>query len=87
MSLTGSRSTFNVTGIGDREYDAKLAEAKATVDDGQRAERFKEIQRILYERGGEIVWGLAEKLDASRRGIAGVQQSQSQPLFAKATFT
>lgn len=87
VTFTGSKADFNITGIGDREYDSKLAAAQATVDDAQRVERFKEVQQILYERGGEIVWGYAEKLDASKATVAGVQQTPSGPLFGKARFT
>lgn len=87
VTFTGSKADFNITGIGDREYDAKVAAAQATVDDAQRVERFKEVQQILYERGGEIVWGYAEKLDASKADIAGVKQTPSASLFGKAKFT
>jgi peptide/nickel transport system substrate-binding protein len=89
VTFTGSGSDFNITGIADRAYDAKLGQAFATVDDAQRAERIKEVQQILYERGGEIVWAFAEQLDASRPGIQGVQPSSSgtSAFFAKARFT
>lgn len=87
VTFNGSQADFNITGFGDREFDAKIAEAQATVDDTRRTERFKEVQRILYERGGEIVWAFSEQLDAARNGVEGVQQTQGVPLFAKARLT
>lgn len=86
-AFNGSNAAFNVAGIGDREFDGKLAEAQATVDGGQRTQGLKEVQRILHERGGEIIWGFAETLDVSRIGVEGVQQTTSGVLFSKVRFT
>lgn len=83
-TFTGSDSSFNVTGVRGGDFDRRLATARATVDDAARRERFNELQRYLWDSGGDIVWGYAEQLDAVRPGVGGVQLNQSAPLLGTA---
>ncbi|MGC1550448.1 MAG: hypothetical protein WA777_18155, partial [Rhodanobacter sp.] len=84
--IDGKGAPFNFTGEGASYYQA-LAAAMATVDDKTRANRFLEIEHDFYDNGGDIVWGFAEQLDASRPGVSGVTWSQSTPLFHRVTMS
>lgn len=83
-TYTGSDSAFNITGVRGGDFDSRLTAARATVDDAARRQRFDDLQRHLWESGGDIVWGYAEQLDAIRPGVGGVQLNQSVPLLAAA---
>ncbi len=83
-SFTGSGASFNITGVRGGDFDRQLAAARATVDEAARRQRFDELQRYLWDSGGDIVWGYAEQLDAVRPGVDGVRLSQSVPLLASA---
>ncbi|PJN25704.1 ABC transporter substrate-binding protein [Kitasatospora sp. CB02891] len=79
-ALTNRDAFFNVTGLAD-EHWKRLDEAQATVDDKAREQRFVEIQRDLYEHGGDLLWGFQEVVDASVAGVRDVVFSQSIPVF------
>lgn len=83
-TYASSRSAFNVTGMGGGAFDAMLAAAQATVDDRARQARFDELQRYLWDNGGDVVWGFAEQLDAVTPGLGGVTLCQSVPTLATA---
>jgi peptide/nickel transport system substrate-binding protein len=85
-SVIGPRAQWNLMGYG-ADYAGALTDAQGTVDDHARREKFAALQRDLYARGGEIVWGFEEQLDAARPGIEGVTLSQSVPMFAHARRT
>lgn len=82
-TAVGPRSPLNVMGYG-AAYERELQVAQATTDAARRRQRFLEIQQQLYERGGEVVWGFQEQLDAARPDVEGVELTQSVPLFARA---
>ena len=54
----------NETGMTDAEFDAAVARVlEAAPGDAAYVEALKEVQRIEYERGGYIAWGVAEGID------------------------
>lgn len=77
--FTGSRGGFNVTGIGGTKYDQMLDDMQATVDDARRQRALEKLQRHLWEYGGDVVWGLAEQLDATAPGVSGIKYTQGLP--------
>lgn len=84
--MTAKGAPFNFTGLG-QAYEDALSAAIATVDASARAAKFHDLQQQLYDTGGDIVWGFAEQLDASRTGVSGIEWSQSTPLFGQVTVS
>ncbi|WP_067653085.1 ABC transporter substrate-binding protein [Nocardia harenae] len=59
-SLLSSGSNRNETAFRDPEFDAATALASRGEDDAFRA-----LQRIEYDRGGYLVWGMADGVDVA----------------------
>jgi peptide/nickel transport system substrate-binding protein len=82
----GRHAGFNITGHRDPAFDALVDDMQATVNADTRADKLAELQRMLHEDSGEVVWGFAEQLDATVPGLDGVELTQSVPLFLSAGF-
>jgi peptide/nickel transport system substrate-binding protein len=61
--LLSSRSNRNETAFKDAEFDAATASALGARDTAEYAAACKTLQRIQYERGGYLVWGMADGID------------------------
>ncbi|MGW4719581.1 ABC transporter substrate-binding protein [Nocardia sp. NPDC004260] len=61
--LLSSGSNRNETGFKDAEFDAATAKALAARTDTEYRQANQELQRIQYERGGYLVWGMADGID------------------------
>ncbi len=83
-AVTSPGSTFNVTGLAQAWW-TKLATAQAEPDSGKRETMFVDLQKYLYESGGDLIWGFQEELDVARPGLGGIQTVQSTPVFRTAT--
>ncbi|MEV0076217.1 ABC transporter substrate-binding protein [Nocardia neocaledoniensis] len=69
--LMTSASNRNETAFRDPEFDAATAKAMATSgDDYTKAVR--ELQRIQFERGGYLVWGMADGVDIAAASVRGL---------------
>ncbi|NKX88636.1 ABC transporter substrate-binding protein [Nocardia coubleae] len=69
--LMTSGSNRNETAFRDPEFDAANAKAlAATGDEYGRAVR--ELQRIQFERGGYLVWGMADGVDIAAASVRGL---------------
>jgi len=62
---------FNETHWGDPEWDKLYNETQATIDDAKRKEMNFELQRILWDRGGYLIWGFYPLLDGIGRNVHG----------------
>ncbi len=85
-SFTGSKAGFNLTGIGNEEYDGLLASAQATVDRDERLAIVEQLQQYSFDHDGMVIWGYREDLNASVPGLTGVSFTQSAPLFHRASL-
>lgn len=65
-------SPFNETHWDDPEFTAKANEARTIVDEQQRGQMIRELQRELYDEGGYIVWGFANQIDAYHNYVVGL---------------
>ncbi|MGK8522176.1 ABC transporter substrate-binding protein [Nocardia asteroides] len=61
--LLASGSNRNETGFKDAAFDAATAKALAARSDEEYRQATTELQRIQYERGGYLVWGMADGID------------------------
>ncbi|CAM4255409.1 ABC transporter substrate-binding protein [Nocardia ninae] len=61
--LMSSRSNRNETDFKDAEFDAATAKAMAAQSDSEYTQACRDVQRIQHERGGYLVWGMADGID------------------------
>ncbi|GAB2689990.1 ABC transporter substrate-binding protein [Nocardia thraciensis] len=61
--LMVSGSNRNETAFADREFDAATATALGSADPAADARASRTVQQIQHERGGYLVWGMADGID------------------------
>jgi peptide/nickel transport system substrate-binding protein len=61
----------------DPRFDELVRGALAEPDLGRRAPLVHEAQRIQHERGGLIIWGFQNTLDAIAPNVGGVKPERS----------
>lgn len=84
-------SIFNTTGFDDAEYNELYAKALAELDDAKRCDIAKQMQKIEFERGGNLVYAFASVVDGISSKVGGfVPDRYGLPLssynFARAYF-
>ena len=62
---------FNETHWNDAAVDKLYNETQATIDDAKRKELNFELQKILWDRGGYLIWGFYPLLDGSAKNVHG----------------
>jgi peptide/nickel transport system substrate-binding protein len=77
---------LNETHFNDPEFNKLYAQAVREVDDAKRCELVTEMQRIHFERGGYIIWGFANNLDAHTDKITGFVPDRTGWNLTKYTF-
>ncbi|MFD2489100.1 ABC transporter substrate-binding protein [Amycolatopsis jiangsuensis] len=66
------KAPYNETHWNDPEFTDLVTRASSTVDPAARADLLRQAQRIEYERGGLIVWGFVDQVDAHQAYVAGL---------------
>nr|WP_131102780.1 ABC transporter substrate-binding protein [Streptomonospora litoralis] len=66
---------FNETHWADEEWIRLIKKARATVDDKKRNEIIRQAMKIEHERGGYIIWGFVNTLDAFHSKVKGLEPS------------
>jgi peptide/nickel transport system substrate-binding protein len=61
----------------DAEYTALYKQGSGELDPGRRCQIEKDMQRILFERGAELVWGFANAVDAHSNKVTGYVKDRS----------
>lgn len=80
-SSLSATAPFNETHFNDEEYDALFSEALGTVDDNARCEIVHQMQQIEYDRGGYLIFGFPNIVDAYAHTVTGfVPHRFGQPL-------
>lgn len=70
-------SPFNECHFDDPEFNDLIARARAEVDDERRRELTEQAQQILWERGGFIIWGFANQIDAHQSYVGGLKPNRT----------
>ncbi|WP_228823312.1 ABC transporter substrate-binding protein [Nocardia blacklockiae] len=70
--LMSSGSNRNETAFADPEFDAATAAALAAADPAAYAGACRTVQRIQHERGGYLVWGMADGIDIASSRVRGL---------------
>lgn len=65
--------SFNNTHWDDAEFNALFAEASASSDEAKRCEIISKMRMIEHERGGNIIWGFANILNAYSDRLQGLE--------------
>ncbi len=71
---------FNETHWHDPEWDRLLATAEATIDAAKRLELYYEMENILWDRGGYLIWGFYPQLDGLSLQVRGAIPNASNEL-------
>lgn len=64
-----SRTKWNETGFGDPAFDRAYADALAAPAGEKYLEASRTIQNIQFDRGGYIVWGMADGIDLASSAV------------------
>jgi len=70
-------SPYNETHWDDAEFQKLIAEARKTLDKERRAAILQDAQLLEYEKGGYIIWGFRNQIDAYSGKVAGFQPSRT----------
>lgn len=65
-------SPFNETNWTDEEFVDLVVQARGEIDEAARSALIEQAQAIMYERGGLIIWGFANQLDAYQSYVGGL---------------
>lgn len=68
---------FNETHWDDEEYIDLVGRIRSETDDAKRQELIGRAQEILYDRGGLIIWGFANQIDAYQSYVGGLEEDRS----------
>jgi len=68
---------FNETHWEDEEFTDLVERARVEVDAEARGELIASAQEILYDRGGYLVWGFANQLDAYQGYLGGFVENRT----------
>ena len=67
-----STASLNYTGWRRPAWDARFAQARKTLDPKRRKALYNQLQRQLWEEGGEILWGWASTITGLSPRLKGV---------------
>ncbi|MEJ5868516.1 ABC transporter substrate-binding protein [Pseudokineococcus sp. 5B2Z-1] len=68
---------YNETHWADPEFVELVRRARATTEDAERAELVRAAQEVEHERGGYIVWGFNDQVDAYNVRLSGLEEDLS----------
>ena len=81
ISCSLSESPFNETHWDDPQFNKVFDKARAIPEAEKRRDLEHELQKMLYDEGGYIVWGFANQVDAFQKYVGGlVPNSTGRPL-------
>ncbi|ANY09241.1 ABC transporter substrate-binding protein [Pseudonocardia sp. HH130630-07] len=63
---------FNETHWEDPEYQAVIRRARSEVDGTARAQLVRQAQKIEFDRGGYLIWGWPDRVDAHQAYVGGL---------------
>jgi peptide/nickel transport system substrate-binding protein len=77
---TYSKAAFNEPRFHDKKFDALWLKARGTLNEAKRRQLYHDVQKILYDSGGYIIWGFSNYIDGYRSNVQGLQCSPIRPL-------
>jgi peptide/nickel transport system substrate-binding protein len=76
----GPNATYNETHFHDDNFDKLFTQAQATLDESKRNDMLFECQKILYDTGGYIIWGLSPYIDGLSPKVKDMSSTPTYPL-------
>jgi peptide/nickel transport system substrate-binding protein len=70
-----SKATQNETGLEDARVDSLYRRAVADPSRDRRTQAVRDLQLRQYERGGYVVWGMADGIDVARENVRGLPRT------------
>ena len=67
-------STANETAWQEPRIDALYGQALGDPDEARRAQAVRDLQRLQYDGGGYVVWGMADGVDIAKANVRGLPQ-------------
>lgn len=77
---TQSTAPYNEARYSDPKFDQLWKDARATLDEGSRKDKYRELQQMVHDDGGYIIWGFANMLDGYRSNVHGLTPNPARPL-------
>ncbi|MDO5619511.1 ABC transporter substrate-binding protein [Kocuria sp.] len=77
---------FNETAWVDEEFTALVDQAQEELDADLRGDFIQQAQEMLYDRGGYIIWGFANQVDAYQRYVLGLEENSTGLPLSGYTF-
>jgi peptide/nickel transport system substrate-binding protein len=77
---TQSKAPYNEARYANPAFDKLWNDARSTLDEGPRTDKYHELQRMLHDEGGYIIWGFANTLDGYRSNVHGLRPNPARPL-------
>jgi peptide/nickel transport system substrate-binding protein len=71
---------FNECHWNDATFISLVSQARAELDAGRRSELLRDAQRIEYDRGGYVIWGFRNQVDAHTAKVTGFVPDRNLPL-------
>jgi peptide/nickel transport system substrate-binding protein len=86
VTADGPNAAFNETHFNDPEFNRLYGEALRQTDESKRVELQHEMMRIQHERGGYIIWGFANTIDAHSKQVRGMEPTKYGQDFSDSRF-
>ena len=67
-----SKAAQNETGWKDKRIDSLYRRAIGDAHQERRMEAVRDLQRLQYEQGGYVLWGMADGVDVARESVRGL---------------
>jgi len=86
VTADGPTAEYNETHWKDPEFSGLYYDALKETDAGKRAEYQHEMMRIQHERGGYVIWGFANTIDAHSAKVGGMKPTKYGQDFSDSAF-
>jgi len=86
VTADGPTAEYNETHWKDAEFSRLYYDALKQTDADKRAEHEREMMRIQHERGGYIIWGFANTIDAYSDKVGGMEPTKYGQDFSDSAF-
>ncbi|MBI5088294.1 MAG: twin-arginine translocation signal domain-containing protein [Actinobacteria bacterium] len=80
QASVGPNATYNETHFVDETFNDLFTQSQGTLDEAKRSEMLFECQKILYDTGGYIIWGLSPYIDGLAPTVQGMLSTPTYPL-------
>ncbi len=81
-----STSPYNETHWDDKQWNDLVNQANATTDQATRCGLIQKAEQIEFDRGGYIIWGFPNSVDAYSSAVSGFTPDKSGIPLTSFTF-